>query len=154
MLFARIVTIAGLLLLGLTFPHATLADHCGGIATVKPSSGPAGTTFVFRTNQGAPTNLYLYRNGTLVKTDTLPGDGFVSYRIRTEPGDVGRWRVRAAVQGQEECHGDATFRVTGIPDTATARSGLAASAWPLAVVVGMLALMLGWRRSRVRDRVR
>ena len=154
MLFARIVTIAGVLLLGLTFPHATLADHCGGIATVKPSSGPAGTTFVFRTNQGAPTNLYLYRNGTLVKTDTLAGDGFVSYRIRTDAGDVGRWRVRAAVQGQEECHGDATFRVRGIPDTATARSGLTASAWPLAVVVGMLAFMLGWRRSRLRDRVR
>jgi hypothetical protein len=154
MRFARVVTIAGVLLLGLTFPSAILADHCGGIATVEPSSGPAGTTFVFRTNQGAPTNLYLYHNGKLVKTDTLAGDGFVSYRIRTDEGDVGRWRVRAAVQGQEECRGEATFRVTGLPDTAIAPSGHMASAWALAVVVGMLGFRLGWRRSRRRERAR
>lgn len=46
---------------GLVSPPAAVADVCGASTTVEPSSGPPGTTFVFRTNQSAPTNLALYR---------------------------------------------------------------------------------------------
>lgn len=144
----RAIAIAGALVLGMAFPRVILADHCGGVATIEPASGPAGTTFVFRTNQGAPTNLYLYRNGTLVRTDTLAGDGFVSYRIGTDEGDVGRWRVRAEVQGHEECYGQATFRVTRMPDTSTADTRPAAAAWPLVGLLGIAGFVLCWRRSR------
>jgi hypothetical protein len=154
MRLSRSIAVVALFLIALAFPEATLADHCGGAATVEPASGSAGTTFVFRTNQGAATNIYLYRNGKLVRTDTIAGTGSVSYRIRTQAGDEGRWRVRAAVQGQEECHGDATFRVTAIPDTATADP---ASGGPTLPVVGLLAaggFLLGWRRMRIHRRAR
>src|SRR5690349_6561367 len=115
--FTWLLAVAGLASLAIAFPRASLADHCGGSATVEPSTGPVGTTFVFRTNLGGPTTIEVYHDGTLERTDTLHGNGPVTYRIRTDEGDDGRWQVRAVVQGQEECAGHARFRVTGLPDT-------------------------------------
>jgi hypothetical protein len=146
----RVLAIAGAGLLVLATPTVSLADICGGIATVAPSSGPAGTTFLFRTNQGAATNVYVYHDGKLVRTDRLVVDGFVSYRIRTDNGDEGGWRVRAAVQGHQQCYGEARFHVTGVPDTSTVENG--GSRWPvaLAILVGAFAFVCTFRRSRVR----
>jgi hypothetical protein len=70
-------------------PASVSADHCGAAATVTPSSGPPGTTFVFRTNLGAPSMLRLYRDGTLVRSAALDGDGPVRFAIRTGAGDSG-----------------------------------------------------------------
>lgn len=142
-----ITAIVSLLVLGLASPPAAMADVCGASATIEPSSGPPGTTFMFRTNQGAPTNLYVYRDGKLVRTAKLAGDGFVFYQIRTSSGDAGQWRARAAVQGHEECYGEATFRVTNMPDTSTVQKTAGWSPWPLMVALGLLAFLLVWRRS-------
>jgi len=146
----RIVVIASLALMVLALPQAGYADHCGGIATVEPASGPPGTTFIFRTNQGGPTNVYLYHDGTLVRTDTLEGDGSVTYRIHTEAGDEGPWRVRAAVQGQEGCAGTARFRVTSLPDTASPPIG--PGGWTEAVALLAGAISLAWTLRRPRAR--
>jgi len=147
MRLVRATTIAAVLVLGLACPPASRADHCGGAATVEPASGPAGTTFVVRTNLGATANLYLYRDGTLVRTDTLASDGSVIYRVRTGPGDAGRWRIRAAVQGGESCYGEARFLVTAIPDTSTAPAPPAGAPWPLAGLAGLTGLLLGMMRT-------
>jgi len=148
MRFVRMVVFAGAALVLLALPRASLADHCGGIATVEPPSGPAGTTFLFRTNQGGPTNLYVYRDDKLLHTDTLAGDGFVTYRIRTAEGDEGRWRVRAAVQGQEGCYGEARFRVTGLPDTSTAAGSPIEWIVMLAILIGGIAFVAALRLPR------
>lgn len=149
----RLVRVLGMVsagLLVLATPSVGLADICGGIATVAPSSGPAGTTFLFRTNQGAATNVYVYRDGKLVRDAKLAGDGFVSYRIRTSTGDAGKWRVRAAVQGHEQCYGEARFQVTGVPDTSTVATSTSGSPVALPVLAGALAFICMLRRSRVR----
>jgi hypothetical protein len=151
MRLVRVTTIAAVLVLGLASPPASRADHCGGAATVEPASGPIGTTFVFRTSLGATTNLYLYRGGTLVRTDTLAGDGSVTYRVRTGPGDAGRWRIRAAVQGGETCYGEARFRVTAIPDTSTAPAQPAGAPWPLAGLAALAGVLLGLFRTGRRS---
>lgn len=148
--FMRLLGIASVATLVLAFPRATLADHCGGFATVEPSTGPVGTTFVFRTNQGGPTTIYLYHDGTLERTDTQSGNGFVTYRIRTKQGDEGRWRVRAAVQGQEECAGHARFRVTGLPETSTSTRGPGGWTGALALLAGGVAFAWAVRRSGLR----
>jgi hypothetical protein len=146
----RVLAIASVAILVLAFPRPSLADHCGGIASVEPSAGPAGTTFVFRTNLGAATNVYLYHDGELVRTDARSGTGSVTYRIRTGPGDEGRWRVRAAVQGHEECSSHARFRVTGPPDTST--PGRSPGGWTsgLALLAGGIAFAWAVRRSPAR----
>ena len=69
----------------LSLPAPASADHCGADATVSPASGPPGTTFVFRTNLGAPSELQVFRNERLVKVVPLDGQAFVRYRIRTGP---------------------------------------------------------------------
>lgn len=98
------------------------ADHCGADATVSPVSGPPGTTFVFRTNLGAPSQLQVFRDERLMKVISLDGHGFVRYRIRTGPGDAGTWRAHAAVVGRPDCVAEASFSVVGPPDTATVAS--------------------------------
>jgi hypothetical protein len=105
-------------------PTHVRADHCGATGTITPSHGPAGSIFVFRTNLGAPSDLSLYRNGSLVRSVTLPGDGFVRYAIRTDSGDAGRWRARAVVRGSPDCVAEVMFTVGGPPDTATASGRL------------------------------
>lgn len=145
---ARSLAVATVILLGLALPSVSLADHCDGSATVEPGSGPAGTTFVFRTNLGETSNLYLYHDGELVRTDTLAGGDATPYRIRTDADDIGRWRIRAAVQGGEACYGEAVFRVTGMPDTATDAGGSGAWTSPVVTLAGLLGLMLaGWHWS-------
>ncbi len=101
----------------LGIPSTVSADHCGGVATISPSWGPPGTTFVFRTNLGAASDLSLYQDGRLVRTVYLRGSGFVRYAIRTTEADRGRWRARAEVRGHPECAAQATFTVGGAPET-------------------------------------
>jgi hypothetical protein len=147
---ARVLPLAALLVLLVAPPVS--ADHCGAAATVSPASGPAGTTFVFRTNLGAASDLRLYRDDRLVKEVFLEGDGFVRYDIETGPGDAGHWRARAEVRTQTDCSAEASFTVLEIPDTATDRDPLAPAI--LASVVGAALAGLGichWRsvgRSR------
>jgi hypothetical protein len=133
----------------LALPAAVSADHCGAAATISPSSGPPGTTFVFRTNLGAPSDLRLYRNDRLVAEQFLDGEAFVQYDITTESGDEGRWRARAEVRGQPECAAEASFVVLGAPDTSTASTPSTASSTVVpAVVLALLAgFGLGLRRS-------
>ncbi len=101
----------------LGIPMTASADHCGGAATISRSWGPPGTTFVFRTNLGASSDLSLYQDGRLVRTVYLPGNGFVRYAIRTSEADRGRWRARAEVRGHPECAAQASFTVSGAPET-------------------------------------
>lgn len=110
-------------LLVLWLPTSALADHCGADATISPTAGPPGTTFVFRTNLGAPSDLRVYRNDTLVREVYLAGDGFVRYRIRTTAGDVGAWRARAEVRGFPDCAAEVSFTVIGPPDTSVGTHG-------------------------------
>ena len=117
--FARLVPLAALLL-PLAIPSAASADHCGADTTITPSSGPPGATFVFRTNLGAPSDLRVYRNDTLVKQAFLEDDRPVRYDIETAAGDLGNWRARAEVRGRTECAAEGTFTVLGTPDTSTA----------------------------------
>lgn len=141
----RLRRITGLLLVwafALTSPSATLADHCGGSATVVPASGPAGTRFVFATNLGASSDIHLYRDGVLIRSDFLAGTGDVDYTIETQPGDVGAWTVRAEVQGHPECGSEAAFTVIEAPeaiDTSTQRDN--SVAYPLVLVVLAAALI-------------
>ncbi len=135
-------------LLALFAPTPVSADHCGGAATVSPSSGVPGTTFVFSTNLGAPGDLRLYRNGKLVKEVFLPGDGFVRYDIETESGDAGEWRAHAQVHGRPDCYSEASFTVRAPPDTSTASPGPPGLAAVLILTAGMAAIALFPRRSR------
>jgi hypothetical protein len=108
------------LLLALIGPSSALADHCGAEATVTPTSGPQGTTFVFQTNLGAPSDLRMYQDESLVIEVPFDGDGPIRYEVTAEAGSVGTWLARAEVRGQTECAAEATFMVTGPPDTSTA----------------------------------
>ena len=101
----------------LGIPTTVSADHCGAGATISPSWGPPGTTFVFRTNVGAPSDLRLYHDGRLVRTVYLSGTRSVRYAIRTTEADRGRWRARAEVRGSPECAAQASFAVGGAPET-------------------------------------
>ena len=148
--FIRVLAIASVAILVLAFPRSSLADHCGGIATVEPSAGPAGTTFVFRTNLGGATKLYLYHDGKLVRTDTRSGTGSVTYRIRTASGDEGRWRVRATALGQEGCSSRASFRVTRLPDTSTPETSPDGWTSGLVLLAGGIAFAWTVRRSPAR----
>lgn len=112
----RILALGTLLAVSLAQPAT--ADHCGYDATISPASGPAGTTFVFRTWLGATSDLRIYRDDVLVREVELR-QGAERYRIRTGPGDEGHWRARAEVQGRPDCAAEATFTVTGLPDTST-----------------------------------
>ena len=137
------------LLIGLAIhPPTVLADHCGAGATITPSSGPSGTTFVFETNLGAPSDIHLYRDGELVRSVFLDDDNFATYAIETRPSEAGSWLARAEVRGQTECAAEATFTVIGTPDTSTASDqspqGLP---WVLALLAGAIALAVGFRRS-------
>jgi hypothetical protein len=141
----RVISLVALLMLA---PSPVLADHCGAAATVSPRSGPPGTTFTFETNLGAPSDLHLYRSGSLVATVALDSDAFVRYEIRTGPGDVGAWRARAEVRGQSECVAEATFTVGGTPDTSHSpeSSREPGASILIVVVIGLAAFAAGIRR--------
>jgi hypothetical protein len=150
----RLLAIAALTsIVLLTQPAAAAADHCGADATVSPPSGPPGTTFVFRTNLGAPSELRVFRNERLVRIVSLDGHGFVRYRISTGPGDAGAWRAHAAVVGRPDCVAEASFNVVAPPDTATVASPPALlaerGAGPL-IVVGAAWLLLVIARLSIR----
>lgn len=149
----RILALVAVLALGLAEPVA--ADHCGSDATVSPTSGPPGTTFVFRSYLGAPSELRVYRNDVLVRQVELPGQGFERYRIRTGPGDAGSWRARAEVVGRPDCAAEATFTVIGAPDTSTDLRGDQSPPIGTAVAIGAglattLGVLLRLRSSRGR----
>ena len=145
---ARALSLGTLLLLA---PSPVLADHCGGSATITPALGPPGTTFVFRTNLGAPSDLNLYRNGALVKSVALTGAGDVRYSIRTGPGDAGSWRARAETRGNADCAAEATFKVVRAPDTSTDPEPRGdAPLWIILIAIGSAAVFVGL--SRFRDR--
>jgi hypothetical protein len=132
-------------------PTPALADHCGAAATITPSSGPPGTHFVFETNLGAPSDLHLYRDSTLVRSVFLDDSDVVSYAIETGSGDAGSWRARAEVRGQTGCAAEATFTVVGTPDTSTEPvSSPAGPLWLLLALAGAAfatALMRSTTRS-------
>ena len=152
--FDRLLRVAALTsVVLLSQPALASADHCGADATVSPASGPPGTTFVFRTNLGAPSELQVFRDEQLVKAVPLDGQAFVRYRIRTGPGDTGTWRAHAAVVGRPDCVAEASFSVVGPPDTATVASPRAAptqgrAAWM--TVGGAAAFLLVIGRLRIR----
>ncbi|HEX5589688.1 MAG TPA: hypothetical protein VFX65_05310 [Candidatus Limnocylindrales bacterium] len=153
----RLTWMLPIALLVLWLPGPALADHCGADATISPPTGPPGTTFVFRTNLGAPSDLRVYRNGRLVRDVYLAGDGFVRYRIRTVAGDTGDWRARAEVRGSPECAAEVSFTVIGPPDTSIRFHDTLGSSRPLtlaiiwapalAAFVAALALPAGRRRT-------
>ncbi len=140
-LLAQVGAIAATLLVALGPVGASIAsaDSCGSDATITPASGPPGTTFVFRTNLGEPSDIYVYRNGHLVKTDFDPGNADIRYEVTANA--PGRWRVRAELRSSPQCAAEATFVVVGTPDTATAGpiEGGSTSGWPLAVLVSLIA---------------
>jgi hypothetical protein len=130
-------------------PAPALADHCGADATVTPASGPAGTTFVFSTDLGAPSDLSLYREGTLVRSVPLEAVGPVHYEIRTGAGDAGSWRARAVVRGSPACAAEASFTVVGTPDTSTdAPPAPRPLPWLLVLVAGAIVSRLVFQRAR------
>ena len=142
----------------LSQPALASADHCGADATVSPASGPPGTTFVFRTNLGAPSELQVFRDERLVKVVSLDDHGFVRYRIRTGPGDAGTWRAHAAVVGRPDCVAEVSFSVVSPPDTATLASTGAplreAGAATLIAVAGWVAFLLVIGRAGERRSIR
>lgn len=130
-------------------PSPVLADHCGAGATITPRSGPPGTTFVFRTNLGAPTDLHLYHDGTLVRSVFLDDSDFVRYAIKTGAGDAGSWRARAEARGFPDCAAEATFTVVGTPDTSTdPPPSPGEPSWLFEALAGGIAFLLALRRSR------
>jgi len=141
--------LAAVILLGLSAPTSVFADHCGAGASVTPSSGPPGTTFVFSTNLGASSDLRIYRNEVQVQQAVSEGTGAITYAIQTAPGDSGQWRVHAEVRGQAACAADASFLVVGAPDTATEPAetrwiGPSAVAW---ITTLLFVLTTAWRRT-------
>lgn len=150
-LFLRLAFTVAWLVGLLIAPATVFADHCGATATVTPASGPPRTTFVFRTNLGAPSDLHLYRNGTLVRSVALDGNGFVTYAIRTSAADLGTWRARAVVRGQGGCAAEATFTLIGTPDTSTINEPAVPSVpWAVAPIAGAIAWAFGFQRLRAR----
>jgi hypothetical protein len=143
---ARVVPV-GAMLLALAVPSPVTADHCGAAATIAPISGPPGTTFVFRTNLGAPSDLRVYRNG-LVKEAFLEGDGDVRYDIATASRDAGQWRARAEVRGQTDCAAEAAFTVLGTPNTSAANAPPSSPGFSLLITIaaGVAAFGLALRR--------
>jgi hypothetical protein len=121
------------LLLPAACPSVIRADGCYGTASVSPTSGPIGTTFVFASNlgiSGDPSTLRLYHNGALVRTVRFRGGGshVDRYRIRTAASDVGEWQAVAA--NSPQCHTNTVrFSVTGLPASdATASNSAVSSA--------------------------
>lgn len=107
-----------------------------------------GTTFVFTTNLGAPSDLHLYRDGVLARSVFLDDSDFVTFAIRTGAVDAGAWRARAEVRGQSECAAEAAFVVLGAPDTSTESvAAPAGSPWVPPVLAGAVALLVALRRS-------
>jgi hypothetical protein len=141
---ARALSVCTLLLLA---PSPVLADHCGSSATITPVVGQPGTTFVFRTNLGTPSELDLYRNGALIRSVALSGSGDVRYSIQTGPGDAGAWRARAEARDNADCAAEATFKVVGAPDTSTDPKPRGdAPAWIILVAIGLGPLFVGLSR--------
>jgi hypothetical protein len=136
----------------LGIPSAASADHCGAPATISRPWGPPGTTFVFRTNLGAPSDLFLYQDGRLVRSISLPGDGAIRYAIRTTAADGGRWRARAVVRGSPGCAAETSFTVGDAPDTdASAEPGWVekgSSPWPSPWILASAALTAFWMAFR------
>lgn len=148
MRFTRLVRLLPVIAWLAIAPTPVLADHCGAAATIAPSSGPPGTEFVFETNLGEPSDLHLYRDGTLVRSVFLDDSDFVSYAIETGPGDAGAWRARAEVRGYTECAAEATFTVVGTPDTSTEpASSPAGPPWLLLALAAGAAFAAALRRS-------
>lgn len=134
------------ILLGLSAPTSVFADHCGAGAIVTPSSGPPGTTFVFSTNLGAPSELRAYRNEVQVQQAVFEGTGAITYAILTSPGDSGQWRVHAEVRGQADCAADASFLVVGAPDTSTEPAETRSIGTPAVVWIVTIVLLTTARR--------
>jgi len=135
-------------------PAKVSADHCGAVGSITPASGPPGTTFVFRTNLGSPSDLRIYRNERLVREVFLASDADVRYRIRTGAGDAGTWRARAEVRGFPDGITEVSFVVVATPDTST-RSTVPAEAsrapgtalMAAAGVMAFLVVMRGLRQA-------
>ncbi len=152
MRLARLVLLLPLIVLLAIAPTPVLADHCGAAATIMPSSGPPGTDFVFKTNLGAPSDLHLYRDGKLVRSVFLDDSDFVSYAIKTGPGDAGAWRARAEVRGFPDCAAEAAFTIVGTPETSTEpASATAGPPWLLLALAGGVAFVAALRRSATRS---
>jgi hypothetical protein len=136
-----------MVLLTLAAPAPMLADHCGADATVTPPSGSAGTTFVFATNLGEPSDVYVYRDGSLVAQAYIPDSGDFTYAIATGSGDDGSWRVHAQLRSSPDCAADAAFIVLGSLDTSTA-SPRTDRGWPwsLVLLAGTSGFIWAWRR--------
>lgn len=136
------------LLLALVVPSPAAADHCGAGASVSPSSGPPGTTFVFTANLGTSSDLRVYRNDDLVKEVFIHGGGDIRYEIETAAGDAGEWRVRAELPGRTDCAAVGSFTVLGSPDTSIAiePSSSPVSLLLISVVAGIAALGIVLRR--------
>jgi hypothetical protein len=144
---ARLIPLSAFFL-SLAAPSPAAADHCGAGASVSPSSGPPGTTFVFTANLGASSDLRVYRNDDLVKKVFIPGSGDIRYDIETATGDSGEWRVRAELRGRTDCAAEASFTVLGSPDTSIAIEPPSSpvSLLLISVVAGIAALGLVLRR--------
>lgn len=134
----RAVAIVGLFAVSAS---PVLADHCGAVGTVTPSTGLAGTTFVFETNLGGPTTVQVFRNDEIYQVTEVDTLGPVSVEVRPPAGREGHWRVHAYLVGAPECTSDVTFEVLAAPDTAIA-GGERPSGWPLALTVGVFMLGL------------
>lgn len=150
----RLLSVAAFIaVLVLGGPAKVSADHCGAVGSITPASGPPGTTFVFRTNLGAPSDLRIYRNERLVREVFLAGDADVRYRIRTGPGDAGTWRARAEVRGFPDCIMELTFVVVGAPDTSTRpipTSSIPGGVWIAVASLVAFLLVIGRPTRRLR----
>lgn len=136
-----------IVLLTMACPAPILADHCGADATVTPPSGPAGTTFVFATNLGEPSDVYVYRDGSQMAKAYIPDSDDFTYAIPTEPGEAGSWKVHAQLRSSPDCAAEATFTVLGSMDTSTASPpGRQGWPWPLVLLAGTSLFVWAWRR--------
>lgn len=147
-----LLVLALLAMVGMASPSSVIADHCGADATISPQAGPPGTTFVFTTDLGAPSDLRLFRDERPIKTVFLAGDGFVTFQIVTGRNDSGRWRARAEVRGSPDCVAEAFFVVLEAPDTSTSPSAGRLLAGALIVGAGILAFTLALVRQVHRRR--
>lgn len=152
--FATTVGVALCVLLHpLMMPAIALADRCGGPASVTPERGPPGTRFVFETNVGAPSDLRLFRDGTVVASVALEGSGLVRYSFVPTAADIGHWYAQAVVRSNPACFGEAEFDVDPAqPEIGKdPRNGASLAYLAFALLVALMVIglvVLGWRRVR------
>jgi hypothetical protein len=140
--------LGALIALSAISPTAILGHHCEAIANVTPELGPPGTTFRFETNLGATSDLYLFKDDVLVRSEYLDDSDFVSHPISTGPGDSGTWRARAEVRGRPECWAEAGFTV----GTSSLLPGILAGAALVLVTLAIVGvgLLVALRRAAAR----